>query len=141
MFCNTFFINISGGNFGFRTKAEEMKMIKAEVQESKGRKAQFIAKRRARTELPRYADDCGRVYQFGEFISHPLGMESILNARAMQSFQNLDSNTFRSIASLFLFITYKVILLTLFLIFLNFMYIFIIANCHLIVLPKWEREV
>lgn len=119
-----------------------MRMVKAEFQESKGRKAQFVAERKERTQLPRYADDCGRVYQFSEFLSHPLGLESILNARAMQSFQNLDSNTFRSDSSPFLFWLCKAILLTLFLAFLDVMYIFINTNYYLsVVLPKWEKEV
>ncbi|RWR91570.1 putative methyltransferase-like protein 15 isoform X1 [Cinnamomum micranthum f. kanehirae] len=91
----------------FRMNAKEMRMVKAEFQESKGRKAQFVAERKERTQLPRYADDCGRVYQFSEFLSHPLGLESILNARAMQSFQNLDSNTFRCTLPNFQFFKFK----------------------------------
>ncbi|XP_077222478.1 DUF1997 family protein, putative (DUF1997) isoform X3 [Tasmannia lanceolata] len=85
-----------------------MQISKAESQESTSKKANLFAERKKIIKLPNYSDGCGRVYPFKEFLSHPLGMESILNTRALQSFQSLDSNTYRCTLPKLQFLSFEV---------------------------------
>lgn len=59
------------------------------------RKANLCAKRKEMVKLPEYSDGSGRVFPVSEFLSHPTGVEALLNTRALQRFEPLDSNTYR----------------------------------------------
>lgn len=59
------------------------------------RKANLWAKRKEMVKLPEYSDGSGRVFPVSEFLSHPTGVEALLNTRALQRFEPLDSNTYR----------------------------------------------
>ncbi|XP_020527082.1 uncharacterized protein LOC18440816 isoform X1 [Amborella trichopoda] len=82
-------------NFPNARLTDLIQMPKAESSDSKVKKANLYAKRKERVKLPNYVDDYGISYPFSSFLAHPLGMESILNTRALQCFELLDSNTYR----------------------------------------------
>ncbi|KAL5699709.1 hypothetical protein ACHQM5_030576 [Ranunculus cassubicifolius] len=56
--------------------------------------AKLFAGRRERVEFPNYDDQSHR---FSEFLSQPAGFKSILNTKAVDDFQCLDSNTYRCV--------------------------------------------
>jgi len=71
---------------------------------SNSKKANLFAAKKERIRLPTYSDDLGgKKYHISEFLSHPSGIEAVLNTKAMQSFQSLDANTYRYATSLILF--------------------------------------
>ncbi|XP_026403656.1 uncharacterized protein LOC113298968 isoform X2 [Papaver somniferum] len=62
--------------------------------------ANLSATRKERVKLPKinYDEekvDERRLYTISEFLSHPSGVEAILNTNAMQNFESLDANTYR----------------------------------------------
>ncbi|CAK7346952.1 unnamed protein product [Dovyalis caffra] len=57
------------------------------------KKANLTAGRKERMKLP--ITDGG--YRISEFLSHPFGIQAMLNTRSLQSFQSLDANTYRCI--------------------------------------------
>ncbi|KAI3929130.1 hypothetical protein MKX01_006366, partial [Papaver californicum] len=64
--------------------------------------ATLSATRKERVMLPKInydeekVDGCERrLYTISEFLSHPSGVEAILNTNAMQNFESLDANTYR----------------------------------------------
>ncbi|KAI3963668.1 hypothetical protein MKW98_021908 [Papaver atlanticum] len=64
--------------------------------------ANLSATRKERVKLPKIdydeekVDGCERrLYTISEFLSHPSGVEAILNTNAMQNFESLDANTYR----------------------------------------------
>ncbi|GFP81585.1 hypothetical protein PHJA_000301800 [Phtheirospermum japonicum] len=69
---------------------------KAKLSDSGGKIANLSAKKKERIKLPNYGDGTGEggVYHISEFFNHPSGIESILNTRALQSYQSLDSNLY-----------------------------------------------
>ncbi|KAJ4963333.1 hypothetical protein NE237_023272 [Protea cynaroides] len=67
----------------------------AELSEPTTKRANLSARRKESIKLPNYVDDHGRIYPISEFLSHPSGVEAILNTRAVQSFESLDSRTYR----------------------------------------------
>ncbi|KAG9450148.1 hypothetical protein H6P81_010113 [Aristolochia fimbriata] len=69
--------------------------LKAELTEAKSKRANLYAEQKQKITLPNYSSSSGKVYSFQEFLSHPLGIESLLNTRALQCFEYLDSNTYR----------------------------------------------
>ncbi|KAJ6794859.1 Uncharacterized protein M6B38_228125 [Iris pallida] len=64
--------------------------------DSSSRKANLHAKRKERVMLPVHTSGHGRApLHISEFLNHPSGVESLLNTRTLQSFQPIDSNTYR----------------------------------------------
>ncbi|WOL19800.1 hypothetical protein Cni_G28602 [Canna indica] len=59
------------------------------------RKANLSAKRQEKVKLPDYSGGSGRVFPISQFLSHPTGVEALLNTRTLQGFEPLDSNTYR----------------------------------------------
>lgn len=57
------------------------------------KKANLAAAKKERIKLPNHENG----YRIREFLSHPLGIQAVLNARSLQSFESLDANTFRCI--------------------------------------------
>lgn len=73
---------------------------------SNAKKANLSATRKDRIKLPNYdSDSVGKAYHISEFLSHPSGIQAMLNTSALQSFQFIDTNTYRSIPFLILFAT------------------------------------
>ncbi|KAI4378853.1 hypothetical protein MLD38_016277 [Melastoma candidum] len=60
------------------------------------KRANLSASRTESVKVPTYEDAVlGRSYRISEFLSHPSGVEAMLNARVMQSYQLIDSTTYR----------------------------------------------
>ncbi|KAK6912410.1 Protein of unknown function DUF1997, partial [Dillenia turbinata] len=79
-------------------RIQSIKPYQANASVSNVKKAKLSARRRDRIKLPIHTDASGgRTYHISEFLSHPSGVEAILNTNAMSSFQPLDSNTYRCI--------------------------------------------
>ncbi|KAL6965430.1 hypothetical protein U1Q18_036482 [Sarracenia purpurea var. burkii] len=70
---------------------------KAESSYSNVKRAKLSARKNGRVKLPNYSDDGGgkSIYHISEFLSHPSGIKAILNTRALESFQFLDTNMYR----------------------------------------------
>lgn len=84
-------------NLTFRKKMD----IKVTSSDSNAKKANLYAAKKERVKLPTYRDCLeGTAYHISEFLSHPSGIEAVLNTRALQSFQSLGANTYRSSTSL-----------------------------------------
>ncbi|XP_068639171.1 uncharacterized protein [Aristolochia californica] len=78
-----------------RWTTKRAQVVKADSTETISKKANLFAEQKQKITLPSYSSSSGKVYSFREFLSHPLGIESLLNTRALQSFEYLDSNTYR----------------------------------------------
>ncbi|KAI3728176.1 hypothetical protein L6452_16808 [Arctium lappa] len=66
--------------------------------ESNVKRAKLTARKQDRVKIPCYNIVGGRgekIYPVREFLSHPSGIEALLNTRALQSFERLDSTTYR----------------------------------------------
>ncbi|KAL8254366.1 hypothetical protein R6Q59_032587 [Mikania micrantha] len=66
--------------------------------DSKVKKAKLSARKQERIKIPSYniIDGEGRkVYPIREFLSHPSGIEALLNKHALQSVEQLDTTTYR----------------------------------------------
>lgn len=74
----------SRGGFGI------ISMHRVEMSESAAKTANLSASRKQVIQLPNYEQ-----YPISQFLSHPSGIQAILNTRALQSFQFLDANTYR----------------------------------------------
>lgn len=74
-----------------------IKLNKEDFPESNLRKAKLSAKKKERIKLPSYnvASGAKGIYPISEFLSQPSGTEALLNTSALQSFEALDSNTYR----------------------------------------------
>lgn len=86
-------------SFNFRKKIGVIKLSRAGNSESESntKKAKLFAARKERIKLPNYGDDCGtKRFHISEFLSHPSGIEAMLNTSALESFQPLGTNTYRS---------------------------------------------
>ncbi|XP_059663023.1 uncharacterized protein LOC132308807 [Cornus florida] len=90
-------------SFGFQTFSAprwKIEVIKVKIEnssESNIKRASLSARKKERVKLPNY-ENGGRgkkIYNISEFLSQQSGVEAILNTRALQSFQSLDSNTYR----------------------------------------------
>lgn len=58
--------------------------------------ANLSARKRDRVKLPNYDNGSkDKIYHISEFLSHPSGIEAILNTSALQSFEFLDANKYR----------------------------------------------
>uniref|UniRef100_A0A5B6YLD1 DUF1997 family protein n=1 Tax=Davidia involucrata TaxID=16924 RepID=A0A5B6YLD1_DAVIN len=67
------------------------------LSESNVKRAKLSASKKERVKLPNYGDGGGgkKIHSISEFLSHPSGVEAILNTRALRSFQSINSNTYR----------------------------------------------
>lgn len=82
----------------------DIKVNKVAASYENGKKAKLYAERNERVKLPTYSDGIdGTAYHISEFLSHPSGIEAVLNTKALQSFQSLDANTYRSSTSIYFF--------------------------------------
>ncbi|KAJ9549485.1 hypothetical protein OSB04_022028, partial [Centaurea solstitialis] len=66
--------------------------------ESNTKRAILTARKQDRVKLPCYKIVGGKgekIYPIREFLSHPSGIEALLNTSAMQSFEQLDPTTYR----------------------------------------------
>ncbi|MBA0807092.1 hypothetical protein Gohar_022916 [Gossypium harknessii] len=74
------------------------------VSSSNSKQANLFASRTQRVKLPVYDDtfknkgDGGQRYHISQFLSHPSGIQAILNTRALENFELLDTNAYRSVA-------------------------------------------
>ncbi|KAJ6412646.1 hypothetical protein OIU85_018087 [Salix viminalis] len=76
-----------------RKRNETVNVRRANMTVYNSKKANLTAARKERMKLP--ITDSG--YRFSEFLSHPFGIQAILNTGSLQSFQSLDANTYRCI--------------------------------------------
>lgn len=74
-----------------------IRSFKAKLSELNVKRAKLSARRRDRIQLTNYNNTGGskKTYHISEFLSNPSGIEAILNTSALESFQSLDSNTYR----------------------------------------------
>ncbi|XVF48120.1 hypothetical protein PTKIN_Ptkin03bG0165500 [Pterospermum kingtungense] len=66
--------------------------------ESNAKRANLFASRTQRVQLPVYDDETSigtQPYHISQFLSHPSGIQAILNTSALQNFQFLDTNAYR----------------------------------------------
>ncbi|KAI3468463.1 hypothetical protein Pfo_025126 [Paulownia fortunei] len=82
-----------------RNGCMKVSVKKAKLSESGAKRANLSARKKERIKLPNYGDGIGGngIYDISEFFSHPSGVEAILNTRALQSYQSLDSNLYRCV--------------------------------------------
>lgn len=70
-----------------------VKVLHARMLVYNSKKANLSAAKKERIKLPSLENGC----RIREFLSHPLGIQAVLNVRSLQSFESLDTNTFRCI--------------------------------------------
>ncbi|RVX17333.1 hypothetical protein CK203_003801 [Vitis vinifera] len=88
-----------------RRRIQVIKVHKANLSDSKQKKAYLFATRKERIGLPNYdVGSGGKTFHIREFLSDPSGVEAILNAKALKSFQSLGSDLYRSFTSLLVYI-------------------------------------
>lgn len=82
------------------------KVYKAQLSSDAVKRANLSSRKRERIKLPKYDDisDTKDAFHIREFLSHPSGIESILNTSALQSYYSLDSNTYRQTSPDLLFV-------------------------------------
>ncbi|KAK9280233.1 hypothetical protein L1049_013920 [Liquidambar formosana] len=79
-----------------RKRSEVIEVRNTNLSESNVKKAYLFARRKERIKLPNYDVDSGdKTYHISEFLCHPSGVKAILNTKALQSFQSVDSNMYR----------------------------------------------
>ncbi|XP_057766840.1 uncharacterized protein LOC130987209 [Salvia miltiorrhiza] len=72
--------------------------VKAKLSKPNVKKANLGAARKERIKIPNYSDaENTSIYHISQFFSHPSGIEAILNLKALQSYQSLDSNLYRCV--------------------------------------------
>lgn len=72
-------------------------MIKSNLSNSDAKIANLSARKKERIKLPK-RDGIGgddKSLHISEFLSHKSGVEAMLNKRALQSFEYIDSNMYR----------------------------------------------
>ncbi|XP_043810210.1 uncharacterized protein LOC110608464 isoform X2 [Manihot esculenta] len=74
-----------------RRRIERVGACKTNMSERKTKKANLRAAKRERILLP----ICDDGYRISEFLSHPFGIQAMLNTKTLQSFESLDANTYR----------------------------------------------
>ncbi|KAJ4707622.1 (RAP Annotation release2) Galactose-binding like domain containing protein [Melia azedarach] len=85
-------------NFTIRTRnrIQVISLHQINMSSSNAKKANLSATRKDRIKLPNYdSDSVGKAYHISEFLSHPSGIQAMLNTSALQSFQFIDTNTYR----------------------------------------------
>ncbi|XP_059459603.1 uncharacterized protein LOC132189098 isoform X2 [Corylus avellana] len=79
-----------------RKKTGAIKVNISTPSESNAKKANLSAARKERIKLPSYDDGCGdKTLHISEFLSHPSGIQAMLNTSALQDFQALNNDTYR----------------------------------------------
>lgn len=67
---------------------------------SEPKKAKLLARKTERVSLSSYIDKFGVAYPIADFLNHPMGIASMLNTGALQRYEQLTPNTYRSFSSL-----------------------------------------
>lgn len=71
--------------------------------------AKLTAKHRRRIRLPDYAESGDESLRIGEFLRHPSGVKSMLNTKALQSFDLLEPNKYRCALPSIQFLKFEVV--------------------------------
>ncbi|KAJ8434347.1 hypothetical protein Cgig2_019974 [Carnegiea gigantea] len=80
----------------YRKVVDVIQVTKDDSTKSNVKKALLSAKKKERIKLPNYDDAReGQMYHISKFLSHPTGVEAILNVNALQSYVSIDNNTYR----------------------------------------------
>ncbi|XP_016574029.1 uncharacterized protein LOC107871604 isoform X3 [Capsicum annuum] len=81
----------------FRKKVGTIEAIKSNLSNSDAKRANLSARKKERIELPKHDGTGGdnKSLHISEFLSHKSGIEAMLNKRALQSFESIDSNIYR----------------------------------------------
>ncbi|KAJ9146279.1 hypothetical protein P3X46_028564 [Hevea brasiliensis] len=74
-----------------RKRIERVGVCKANMSVQNSKKANLTAAKRERILLP----ICDDGYRISEFLSHPFGIQAMLNTKTLQSFESIDANTYR----------------------------------------------
>ncbi|CAA7398787.1 unnamed protein product [Spirodela intermedia] len=83
---------------------------RSEIPGPNGKKvANLSAKHKESIKLPEYTDGNGKSFPISEFINHPSGVESILNTRALQSIERLETSTYRCTLPTINFLNFEVV--------------------------------
>lgn len=88
----------SCNQFYARRRLRIFKCSSENFTESKVKKAKLSARKQERIKIPSYniIDEGGEnMYPIKEFLSHPSGIEALLNKHALQSVEQLDTTTYR----------------------------------------------
>ncbi|KAK1268012.1 hypothetical protein QJS04_geneDACA014030 [Acorus gramineus] len=96
------------GSYPSSRRSEIRQVVEAKYLGLNNKTAKLSAERKERIMLPDYIDDHNRTFSIGEFLHHPSGVESMLNTKALQSFQLLDSNTYRCTLQKIEFLNFEV---------------------------------
>ncbi|KAG6397216.1 hypothetical protein SASPL_143382 [Salvia splendens] len=78
-------------------KRNGVKKVSVKLSTPNVKKANLFAARKERIKIPIYSDAENSNYHISQFFRHPSGIEAILNLKALQSCQSLDSNLYRCI--------------------------------------------
>nr|XP_025888137.1 uncharacterized protein LOC101245279 isoform X3 [Solanum lycopersicum] len=80
-----------------RKRVGVVKVIKSNLSNSDAKRANLSARKKDRIKLPEHYSIGGdsKSLHISEFLSHKSGIEAMLNKRALQSFESIDSNTYR----------------------------------------------
>ncbi|XP_042024249.1 uncharacterized protein LOC121771516 isoform X3 [Salvia splendens] len=81
----------------FSRKRNGVKKVSVKLSTPNVKKANLFAARKERIKIPIYSDAENSNYHISQFFRHPSGIEAILNLKALQSCQSLDSNLYRCI--------------------------------------------
>ncbi|XP_031102893.1 uncharacterized protein LOC116006597 isoform X1 [Ipomoea triloba] len=93
----------------FRIRAGGITMVKPSLSlNSKTKKANLSATKNERIKLPTYSNGSQEAFHISKFLSHPSGIEAILNKRALQSLQSLNSNLYRCTLPQIQFLNFEV---------------------------------
>ncbi|XP_009793531.1 uncharacterized protein LOC107801041 isoform X2 [Nicotiana tabacum] len=98
-------IQTAGSNYSFllqqcsfsRKRIGVVEVIKSNLSDSDAKRANLSARKKERIKLPKHDGIGGDNISFhiSEFLSHKSGVEAMLNKRALQSFESIDSNMYR----------------------------------------------
>ncbi|KAF3621430.1 hypothetical protein FXO37_32796 [Capsicum annuum] len=78
-------------------KVGTIEAIQSNLSNSDAKRANLSARKKERIELPKHDSIGGdnKSLHISEFLSHKSGIEAMLNKRALQSFESIDSNIYR----------------------------------------------
>lgn len=98
-------IQTAGSNYSFllqqcsfsRKRIGVVEVIKSNLSDSDSKRANLSARKKERIKLPKHDGIGGdnKSFHISEFLSHKSGVEAMLNKRALQSFESIDSNMYR----------------------------------------------
>lgn len=73
-----------------------IKAVKDDPTKPSVKRAILSARKKDRIKLPQYKDgDGGKLYHISDFLNHPSGIEAMLNVDALETYEALNSNTYR----------------------------------------------